>query len=179
MDRRERERISKQGVVRPETPRERREREGLQEDVADSPLRGRRVQHRLRNFTPSADSYLAALGGPLPYMTRLRAIHVQTAEHERQLAAARLALARETGADESLFAERWRETVEGWNFHEVNDLIARHNRWFPAESRLPMDPRRRDYALVNGRDYRLEPFDARWVLERFPAELERVTLVSP
>ena len=84
MDRRERERISKQGVVRPETPRERRARELLQEDVADSPLRGRRVEHRLRNFTPSADSYLAALGGPLPYMARLRAIHVQTLEHERE-----------------------------------------------------------------------------------------------
>ena len=42
----------------------------------------------------------------------------------------------------------------------MNDLIARHNRWFPAESRLPMDPRRGDFALVNGRDYRLEPLDA-------------------
>ena len=50
----------------------------------------------------------------------------------------------------------------------MNDLIERHNRWFPAESRLPMDPRRGDFALVNGRDYRLEPLDARWVLERFP-----------
>ena len=75
----------RQGVVLPETARERRERELLQDDVAGSPLRGRRIEQRLRNFTPSADSYLVALGGPLPYMTRLRAIHVQTAEHERQL----------------------------------------------------------------------------------------------
>ena len=43
----------------------------------------------------------------------------------------------------------------------MNDLIERHNRWYPVEARLPMDPRRRDYALVNGRDYRLEPLDAR------------------
>jgi len=42
-----------------------------------------------------------------------------------------------------------------------------------------MDPRRGDYALVNGRDYRLEPLDDGWVLERFPAELELVTLVGP
>jgi hypothetical protein len=173
MDRRERERISKQGAVRPETPRERREREGLQQDVADSPFRGRRVEHRLRNFTPSADSYLAALGGPLPYMTRLRAIHVQTAEHERQLAEARLLLAEETRRDETLFAERWRETVEGWNFHEVNDLIARHNRWYPAEARLRMDPKTGDFALVNGEDFRLPPLGVDWALERFPARLPR------
>jgi hypothetical protein len=30
-----------------------------------------------------------------------------------------------------------------------------------------MDPRRRDYALVNGRDYRLRPLDAAWALELF------------
>ena len=173
MERRERERISKQGVVRPETPRERRERESLHQDVADSPLKGRRVEHRLRNFTPSADSYLAALGGPLPYMTRLRAIHVQTAEHERQLAEARLALAEETGGDEALFGEQWREMVGRWNFDEVNDLIARHNRWYPAEARLRMDPRTGDFALVNGEDYRLPQLDADWALQRFPARLPR------
>ena len=32
-----------------------------------------------------------------------------------------------------------------------------------------MDPRRGDFVLVNGRDYRLRPLDARWVLERYPA----------
>jgi hypothetical protein len=61
-------------------------------------------------------------------------------------------------------------------FDEVNDLIDRHNRWYPAESRLPMDPRRGDFALVNGRDYRLEPLDTEWVLERFPADLATAKL---
>ncbi len=65
-------------------------------------------------------------------------------------------------------SEAWREIVEAWSFDEVNDLIARHNRWFPVESRLPMDPRRRDYALVNGRDYRRRTLDAAWALARFP-----------
>jgi hypothetical protein len=36
-----------------------------------------------------------------------------------------------------------------------------------------MDPRRGDFALVNGEDYRRPPLDAAWVLERFPAELDR------
>jgi hypothetical protein len=67
------------------------------------------------------------------------------------------------------FADAWRDEVARWSFDEVNDLIARHNRWYPTESRLPMDPRRGDFVLVNGRDYRLRPLDARWVLERYPA----------
>jgi hypothetical protein len=51
----------------------------------------------------------------------------------------------------------------------VNDLIDRHNRWYPIEARLPMDPRTRDYVKVGGRSYRREPLDAQWILDRFPA----------
>jgi hypothetical protein len=168
MRRREREKIMSQGAVGIETPRQRREHEALQQDVESSGLAGRRVEQRLRNFRPDAASYFAALGGPRPYMTRLRMIHVQTRRHELQLEAAWRELADETAGDAGLFERRWRETAERWSVFEVNELIARHNRWFPVESRLPMDPRRRDYALVNGEDYRLRPLDSQWVLERYP-----------
>ena len=100
-------------------------------------------------------------------MTRLREIEAMTAAHEHALEAERGRLATEVPPGH--FPQAWREVVGRWSFDEVNDLIVRHNRWFPVESRLPMDPRRRDYVLVNGRDYRLRPLDARWALERFPA----------
>ena len=74
--------------------------------------------------------------------------------------------------DSASFAERWRAEAARVDLDEVNVLIERHNRWYPVESRLPMDPRTGDYALVNGRDYRLAALDAEWVLERFPASLE-------
>ena len=51
----------------------------------------------------------------------------------------------------------------------MNALIDAHNRFYPAESRLPMDPRTRNYALVGGEDYRRRPLDAAWALEQFPA----------
>ena len=149
-----------QGVVLPETPRDRRDLAGLEADLRDSPLRGRQLQLRLRNFRPDAGSYLASLGGPLPYMARLREIDALTLQHEQQLAAAFETLGRD--------AEAWEALARGWEFGEVNELIERHNRWYPAESRLPMDPRTGDYALVNGRSYRRRPLDASWVLERFP-----------
>ena len=71
----------------------------------------------------------------------------------------------------TLFADAWRARAESWRFDEVNDLIERHNSWYQAESRLPMDPRRGDFVLVNGRDYRLEPLDAAWILARYAAVL--------
>ena len=151
----------RQGVVLPETPRDRRNLDGLEQDVRDSPLKGRPLPLRLRNFRPDADSYLASLGGPRPYMARLREIAALTAVHEQALAEAYAA----HGDD----ADAWASLVEGWDFGDVNELIDRHNRWYPAESRLPMDPRTGDYALVNGRSYRRSPLDAAWVHERFPS----------
>ena len=164
----ERDALLREDAPRVQTSRERRQLEELDEDLRSSPLRGAPLPLRLRNFRPDAESYLASLGGPLPYMVRLREIEAMTAEHEHALAEAREGLAADVPAER--FAEAWRELVGSWSFDEVNDLITRHNRWYPAESRLPMDPKRRDYALVNGRDYRLQPLDASWALERFPAD---------
>ena len=94
-------------------------------------------------------------------MARLREIDALTIEHEQQLAMVYETL----GSD----PDAWGALARRWDFGEVNELIDRHNRWYPAESRLPMDPRTGDYALVNGRSYRRRPLDATWVLERFPS----------
>src|SRR6476620_12556334 len=64
---------------------------------------------------------------------------------------------------------RWREVAVRWDFAEVNGLIDAHNEWYPVERDLPMNPRTKDYVLVNGRSYRRETLDAAWILERFPA----------
>jgi hypothetical protein len=167
----ERDAILRQGVVLPETPRQRRELAALAEDLETIPLTGRPLPVRARLFRPSADAYLVATRGPLPYMLRLREIERWTETLEAQLGEAWRSLAADCDGDAGRFRDSWLEQARAYGFDEVNDLIDRHNRWYPVESRLPMDPRRGDYALVNGRDYRLAPLDADWILERFPADL--------
>jgi hypothetical protein len=147
--------------VRDVTPPSQHERERVEADLELNPLVGRTIKRRLRNFKPEADTYVASLRGPLPYMQRVRAIDVETDAHLEGLRAAYA----EHGADPA----RWRRLAESWNFSEVNDLIDKHNRWFPIEARLPMDPRSRDFVRVGGRPYRRRPLDAAWVLEHFPA----------
>ena len=158
-----------QGATRPETPRERREREQLEADLASSPVHGRPLRQRLRNFRPDPTSGVQALGGPTAWMRRLRAIEEAIEQHELQLDESWRALAEELG-DPAEFATAWRELAEDWRFARVNDLIERHNRNFPAEARLAMDPRTRDFVRVNGRSYLREPLDARWILNRFPPD---------
>lgn len=163
----EREALLREDAPRAQTALERRQLGALEEDLRSSPLRLQPLPLRLRNFRPAAEGYLASVGGPLPYMVRLREIEALTAAHEHALEAERRRLAEEVPPER--FAGAWRDVVTAWRFDDVNDVISRHNRWYPVESRLPMDPQRRDYVLVNGRDYRVRPLDAAWALERFPA----------
>src|SRR5215471_9583985 len=165
--------IMGQGATRPETPQDRREREQLEADLESSPARGKPLRQRLRNFRPDPTSGVQALGGPTAWMRRLRAIEDSVEQHERQLAESWHSLAEEL-ADPAEFTAAWLELAGNWSFARVNELIERHNRNFPAEARLAMDPRTRNFVRVNGRSYLREPLDVRWILERFPADRETV-----
>lgn len=170
MDPRERKEILGQwgpGLV--DGPRDASTRAVLDRDLDGSPVQGKPLRQRLRNWRPGPDTYIASLGGPLPYMLRLKAIEDMEAEQLRRLEAVWRGLARRHD-DDAEFARRWRRFAERRSFYAINDLIAHHNRWYPAEARLPMDPRTGDFVTVNGKSYRRRPLDAAWVLERFPAE---------
>jgi hypothetical protein len=147
--------------IRDVTPPSEEERRRLAHEHELNPLTGSPLPRRLRRFRADADRYLAALGGPLPYMKRLRQIEDAIDDHSERLAAAY----EEYGGGDP---DGWRRLAAAWDFDDVNELIARHNRWYPAEARLAMDPRTRDYVKVGGRPYRREPLDAEWILARFP-----------
>ncbi len=146
--------------VRDVTPPSAAERERIERDRDLNALIGEPLPRRIRRFRPEADTYIASLGGPLPYMQRARAIDD---EIEAELARLETAYADHAGDPEA-----WRRIAERWDFVALNELIERHNRWYPIEARLPMDPRSRDFVKVGGRDYRRRPLDASWILERFP-----------
>jgi hypothetical protein len=160
MARRRPEDIIGEWGIRDVTPASAVEREKLIDEYELNPLTHRPLKRRIRRFRPEPDRYLASLGGPLPFMRRLRQI-----DDDIEALTARLAQLHAERKD----AASWRRLAERWDFGEVNDLIDRHNRWYPIEARLPMDPRTRDYVKIGGRSYRREPLDAQWILDRFPA----------
>jgi hypothetical protein len=148
--------------VRDVTPPSAAERKKLDAEAELNPLTGRPLTRRIRRFRPEADRYLASLGGPLPYMQRLRQIDDEIEAHTSRLA--------DAYAEHRGDPDAWRRVAASWRFDTVNDLIERHNRYYPIEARLAMDPRTRDYVKVGGRPYRRERLDASWILERFPPE---------
>jgi hypothetical protein len=147
--------------IRDVTPASQQERRALEGELDLNPLAGKPLRRRLRNFVAEPDSYFASLGGPLPYMRRLSEIERETDRHLAELSAAY----EEQRGD----AEAWQLVAQRWDFGSVNELIEKHNRWFPVEARLRMNPRTRDFVEVGGKPYRREPLDAAWILDRFPA----------
>jgi len=168
VDRRERERIMGEHQPRGQSERERREAEGLATDLDGSPIVGEPLRLRKRNFSPTVEGYALSIAGPPAYSQRLRQIEDEIAGHEERLQEAWRTVRREE-QDPAERERRWRAVAERWNFYAVNDLIDKHNRWYPIEARLPMSPLTGDFVLVGGKSYRIEPLDAAWVLERFPA----------
>src|SRR5207253_10454550 len=67
----------------------------------------RSLPMRLRNFRPDASAQLAALGGPVAWMRRLRAIELAIEQHERELAELWTTLLAEQGGDEERLAREW------------------------------------------------------------------------
>ena len=120
---------------------------------------GEPLSEHARQRQRSIEAYLR--GEALPrYMQRAAEIDRAVRRHTEELRQAYAA----AGA-----RERWREIAHRWSFEEVNQLIREHNEWYPVERDLPMNPRTKDYVLVNGRSYRRELLGPDWILQRFPA----------
>src|SRR4051794_4641435 len=182
----------KQGVTRPETPRDRREREALEEDLRGNPLAGAPLRQRVRNFRPDADAQLAALGGPLAWMRRPRGIQAAGAGHEGRAGGGvgRAPAPHPGGRARAPRGGRGGgggggprggpggagrgggggERGGGGIAGGETAMGGGNTRHYPAESRLPMNPRTGDFVLINGQPYTRKKLDAAWIRTRFPLD---------
>lgn len=106
------------------------------------------------------------------FIERARQIEDRTRRHRIRLERAYAWTRERYAADPAGFAARWHSIAADWRFDDVNDLIDEHNRWYPAERRLPLNPRTGDYLTIGNRPWWREPLDADWILSRFPARMD-------
>jgi hypothetical protein len=93
-----------------------------------------------RNFTiATEDRVRAVVAGPPAYVRRLRAMEDLEAAIVRILASGQLE----------------REAI--WLLEQLNDLVSRHNRYYPIEANLPIDPRTGELLDRNGRHWKPLP----------------------
>ena len=140
-----------------------RARRGSSATATLNPLVGEPLRRRLAELPAEPDRYLASLGGPLPYMRRLRTIEEETERAPRSGS-------REARAAHAGDAAGWRGSPTRWDFGEVNELIEQSqpllpDRGAPADGPALARLRQGRRAAPTG----ASPLDAAWVLERFPA----------
>lgn len=119
-----------------------------------------------------------AVGGAPAWSRRLKRIHDLTLAATAVLQADWYRLAKQARGDRPRFAAGWRQHAERFDFQQINELVDRHNRYFPTEANLPMDVKTLDYVAFAGGDYRRQKLDAAWILAQFPPDLD-AALASP
>ena len=119
-----------------------------------------------------------AVGGAPAWSRRLKRIHDLTLAATAVLHAEWHTMAQKARGNRQRFATGWQQHAERFDFHQINELVDRHNRYFPAEANLPMDMKTLDYVAFAGADYRRRRLDSAWILSRFPPDLD-VALASP
>jgi hypothetical protein len=129
----------------------------------------RKIAKRSLRSVSSVEQYLQA--GVVPrFIERANQIEAGIHRHRTRLERA-YEWAREThGQNPEEFARYWRELARSWRFDDINELIDEHNQWYPAERRLPLNPRTGDYLTIGNRDWRRRRLDTSWILEQFPVE---------
>ncbi|MGN6379560.1 MAG: hypothetical protein ACTHNU_11465 [Gaiellales bacterium] len=133
---------------------------------------GARIPRPVAAGRVDTTSYLTASLGPPRWLERLQEIEGYRREAESRLRLRWTELAVELRDRPAAFAERWREITAGWDFAAHNELVERHNEYYPAERKLRFDLRRRDYVDMWGIGWRRTPLDATWALQMFPPTLE-------
>jgi hypothetical protein len=128
---------------------------------------GKRLSTRSRQTQRTLEAYLAS-GAPPRWMERLMTVENGIRRERRRLAQAYERLRAELADDREAFAAHWERFAHRQRFDELNDLIRRHNEYFPIERDLPFDPRTGEYLLIHGRDFRRPELGPEWVLEHFP-----------
>jgi hypothetical protein len=127
--------------------------------VLDPSLHGLPLPPGPGHAPPTLEGILLAAAGPPRFAQRLAEIDGMIARLGDRVAARAERLEAVYGVGSELARARLGREVGSWDLSAVNHLIEAHNRWYPVERGLPMDPRTGDYVPVNGRPYRRPPVD--------------------
>lgn len=87
----------------------------------------------------SLEARVRAAGGPLAYMRRLRRIEDETARLRHAVGALWADALHAAAGDRSAARALVAEPIASLDLAELNELITRHNRYYPVEANLPIE----------------------------------------
>ncbi len=160
--------LPRRGSRRIDSPRENELARRLQETAPAAEIAGRRLAIHASPFGMNVADYLRAAAGPPAWSRRLVRLQALEAELHEQLAAAwREHHQRFAGRPDAL-AGAWRTHLSALDLAALNELIDKHNAYYPIEAGLRMQWPSGRYLLPSGVHYPLEHVTVESLLAEYP-----------
>ena len=109
------------------------------QDIPEA-IKGKPLKIPQFNFTISLENKVRSMFGPPYYARRARWIEDMTNRLMEDLAFEYKAMVGKCANDPQAFAHQWRELISLLELDELNDLINKHNMYYPMEAKLRIDP---------------------------------------
>jgi len=135
-------------------------------DITGKPLEFPQV-----NFTIPLEKKIQALSGPPYYMVRARRIENMIDQLMEDLTAVYKNMIGKWGGRPALFTRKWKKLIDDWPLDRLNDLIEKHNMYYPIEADLRMDPRSGAPMMGSALWEPREKVTVNNLLERFPPHI--------
>lgn len=148
---------------------------GKQLDEYDFPkeLQGKALKIPQKNFNTTLDQKIRSFAGPPAYALRARKIEDSIAFIYQDLETKYAELLEAHGNDPAEFGRKWQEIIDGIDLNTLNELIEKHNEYYPIEANLRMDIETSNYMLGSTPWKAKEKITKEKLLKRFPFQLIR------
>ncbi|MDY6910966.1 MAG: hypothetical protein SVM79_01200 [Chloroflexota bacterium] len=135
-------------------------------------LKGKPLKIPQFNFTIPLENKVRSVLGPPHYASRARSIETITHRLLEDLTFEYARMTDEYREKPDLFASKWKELLHSLELDAVNDLIDRHNTYYPIEANLRIDPDSGAYLNGSIPLQAKEHITVDWLLEKFPPQHE-------
>ena len=92
------------------------------------------------NFTISLEKKVQSMFGTPKYAARARRIENITQQLMEDLSCEYEHMTNQYGENPEIFAQKWKELIDSLELDEINQLIDKHNKYYPVEANLQIDP---------------------------------------
>ena len=109
------------------------------QDIPDH-IKGKPLRIPQFNFTISLENKVRSMFGPPHYATRARRIETITDKLMKDLTFEYASMIDRYGDAPEVFSQKWKELISSLELDELNNLIDKHNTYYPIEAKLQIDP---------------------------------------
>jgi hypothetical protein len=150
---------------RVDSPREAIAARRLDQAVEADPRRGKPVTLQSRPFSLDTTAYLKAAAGAPAWSQRLVRIERLRSDLEEQIRQAHQDLLHAQGAGPAELSPRWQAFLKRLDLAPINQLIDKHNAFYPIEAGLGMEWPSGRYLVPPGMQYPLPRLTAESLVE--------------